>query len=60
MIRAERALVRLRSFDQLRVDAVLAVIFCAIGLATVFAEGIRDDSGVLLDDFREPTALAAE
>jgi hypothetical protein len=47
----ERQLERLRSFDPLVVDGVLAVLFTVIGIATVFGQDIRDD-GVLVDGFR--------
>ena len=53
----ERQLERLRSFDPVVVDGVLALIFTVIGIASVFAQDIRDD-GVLVDGFRAPSVLA--
>ena len=53
----ERQLERLRSFDPLVVDSVLALTFTVIGIATVLGQNIRDD-GVLVDGFREPSVLA--
>jgi signal transduction histidine kinase len=53
-----RVLARLRSFDPTAVDAALAVVFSAAGVATVFMEGIRDDGGRLIGGFREPGALS--
>ena len=52
----ERQLERLRSFNPLAVDGVLAVIFTVVGVATAFGQDIRDD-GIILDGFREPNAL---
>jgi signal transduction histidine kinase len=48
----ERQLARLRAFNPLAVDGVLAVIFALVGIATAFGQDITDDEG-----FREPTAL---
>ena len=48
----QRHLERLRSFNPLAVDSVLAVIFTVVGIATAFGQDISDDEG-----FREPTAL---
>ena len=47
-----RQLERLRSFNPLAVDSVLAVVFTLVGIATSFGQDISDDEG-----FREPTAL---
>lgn len=47
-----RQLERLRSFNPLAVDGVLAVIFTLVGIATAFGQDISDDEG-----YREPTAL---
>ena len=47
-----RQLERLRSFNPLAVDSVLAVVFTLVGIATAFGQDISDDEG-----FREPTAL---
>ena len=49
----ERQLARLRSFNPLAVDAVLAVVFTLVGIATAFGQDISDDEG-----FREPSVLA--
>ena len=54
----ERQLERLRSFNPLVVDGVLALIFIAIGIASVFGQDIRDDDGAITDGFREPSILA--
>jgi len=58
----ERQLERLRSFDPLVVDGVLALIFTAIGIASVFGQDIREDralvDGPLVDGFQEPGILA--
>ena len=51
----ERQLERLRSLTPLAVDGVLALIFIAVGIASVFTQDIRDDNGVIIDGFREPT-----
>ncbi len=48
----ERQLARLRAFNPLAVDGLLAVIFALVGIATAFGQDISDDEG-----FREPTAL---
>ena len=48
----ERQLARLRSFNPLAVDVVLAVVFTLVGIATAFGQDISDDEG-----FREPSAL---
>jgi signal transduction histidine kinase len=48
----ERQRARLRSFNPLAVDAVLAVVFTLVGIATAFGQDISDDEG-----FREPSAL---
>ncbi len=50
----ERQLERLRSFNPMAVDGVLALIFIAVGIASVFTQEIRDDSGTITDGFREP------
>ena len=50
----ERRLERLRSFNPLAVDGVLAVVFTVVGIVTVFGQDIRDDDGLLGDGFREP------
>ena len=47
----ERRLDRLRSFDPLVVDGVLAGVFTIVGVATAFGQDISDDEG-----FREPSA----
>jgi signal transduction histidine kinase len=52
----ERQLERLRSFNPLAVDGVLAVIFTVVGVATAFGQDIREE-GIILDGFREPNAL---
>ena len=39
----ERQLERLRSFNPLAVDGVLAVVFTVVGVITVFGQDIRDD-----------------
>jgi signal transduction histidine kinase len=54
----ERQLERLRSFNPLVVDGVLALIFVAVGIASVFSQDIRDDDGAITDGFREPSILA--
>ena len=54
----ERQLERLRSLNPLAVDGVLALIFIAVGIGSVFTQEIRDDNGAITDGFREPTALA--
>ena len=54
----ERQLERLRSFNPLVVDGVLALIFTVVGIASVFGQDIRDDNGVITDGFREPSVLA--
>jgi signal transduction histidine kinase len=54
----ERQLERLRSFNPLVVDAVLASIFIVVGIAFVFGQDIRDDNGVITDGFTEPSVLA--
>ena len=48
----QRLLERLRSFDPLAVDSVLAVLFAVAGIATAFGQDIGSDEGV-----REPSAL---
>ena len=53
----ERQLERLRSLDPVVIDRFLALIFTVLGIASVFAQDIRDD-GVLVDGFRAPNALA--
>ena len=52
----ERRLERLRSINPLAVDGALAVIFTVVGVATAFAQDIRDE-GLIRDGFREPSAL---
>jgi signal transduction histidine kinase len=54
---SERRFERLRSVHPLAIDAALAVVFAAVGIVTALGEDIRDDTGVLRDRFREPSAL---
>lgn len=54
----ERQIERLRSANALVVDSVIAALFVAVGIATVFGEHIRDDKGVLRAGFKEPSALS--
>ena len=53
----ERHLERLRSFNPLAVDGVLAVFFTLVGVATAFGQDIHDDAGVVREGVREPGAL---
>jgi hypothetical protein len=56
--RFERQLVRLRSFNPLAVDGVLAAVFTLVGVATVFLQDIHDGERLVGDGYREPGALA--
>ena len=53
----ERQLERLRSVDPVVIDRAIALIFTVLGIASVFAQDIRED-GVLIDGFRAPSVLA--
>jgi len=53
----ERQLERLRAVDPVVIDRVIALIFTVLGIASVFAQDIRED-GVLVDGFRAPSVLA--
>jgi hypothetical protein len=53
-----RQLDRLRSLNPFAVDAVVAVLFTAVCVSTVFSQEIRDEAGVLREDFTEPSGAA--
>ena len=52
----ERLTERLRRVKPQVVDIVLAVVFAAIGVMTVFTQDI-EANGILIDDYKEPSAL---
>jgi signal transduction histidine kinase len=51
----ERLADRLRRTNAQLVDGVLALVFTAVGIVTVFGQDIREN-GVIVDGYREPTA----
>jgi signal transduction histidine kinase len=55
--RLEPVVDRVRSINPFIVDGALALFMFAFGLSTAHGQDIRDESGLLIDEFREPTAL---